>query len=86
MSRQVVSAVMDLHRRRFDVGIGREGKSGVVTMVQRSRSDLRLNLEFVRPPRSTAEPIWEHPWRSAAFRSGEVNSEGVLLPELLDRG
>lgn len=46
LSRELASAVMDFYRRRFELGGVRGGKSGAVTVVQRSSSDLRLNPHY----------------------------------------
>jgi len=46
VSRELGSAVMDFYRRRFELGGVRGGKSGAVTVVQRSSSDLRLNPHY----------------------------------------
>lgn len=46
VSRELASAVMDFYRRRFELGGVRGGKSGAVTVVQRSSSDLRLNPHY----------------------------------------
>jgi hypothetical protein len=45
-SREFASAVLDFYRRRFEPGGVRGGKSGAVTVVQRSSSDLRLNPHY----------------------------------------
>jgi len=46
VSRELATAVQDFYRRRFEqVGV-RGGKTGSVTVVQRSNSDLRLNPHY----------------------------------------
>ncbi|MBN2196272.1 MAG: transposase zinc-binding domain-containing protein, partial [Polyangiaceae bacterium] len=46
VSRELGGAVMDFHRRRFELRGLHGGKSGAVTVVQRSSSDLRLNPHY----------------------------------------
>ena len=46
VSRELATAVQDFYRRRFEQLGVRSGKTGSVTVVQRSNSDLRLNPHY----------------------------------------